>query len=138
VAARLDGAERVTPAAYADAHRWRAGLVEAFAEAFTRVDLLITPGVAARRKRIGEDRLGGQHYRPVLSWFSALVNHAGLPAVVVPLALDPAPRPDLPPPSLQLIAPWWQEDLLLAVAAHLEETGVAAFRRPPLYFGDAA
>ncbi len=135
VGARLDTAEQVTPAAYIEAQRWRAGLVERFAEAFTRVSLLLTPGVAVRRKRIGEHLIAGQHYRPVLSWFSALVNHAGVPAIALPLAAEPNPRPDVPPPSLQLIAPWWQEELLLGVAAHLEATGVVAFRPPPIFFG---
>ena len=135
VGARLDTAAQVTPAAYLEAQRWRAGLVERFAEAFARVSLLLTPGVAVRRKRIGDDLIAGQHYRPVLSWFSALVNHAGVPAIALPLAAEPNPRPDVPPPSLQLIAPWWQEELLLGVAAHLEATGVVAFRPPPIFFG---
>ena len=131
VDARLDTAEQVTPAAYFEAQSWRAGLVERFAGAFRHVSLLMTPAVAVRRKRIGDDRIAGQHYRPVLSWFSALVNHAGVPAIAMPLAAEPDPRPDVPPPSLQLIAPWWQEDLLLGVAAHLEANGLVAFRRRP-------
>ncbi len=135
VAARLDTAEQVTPAAYFESQRWRAGLVERFAEAFTGVSLLMTPAVAVRRKRIGDDLIAGEPYRPVLSWFSALVNHAGVPAIAMPLAAEPRPRPDVPPPSLQLIAPWWQEDLLLGVAAHLEAAGVVAFRPPPIFFG---
>ncbi len=134
VDARLDTAEQVTPAAYFEAQRWRAGLVERFAGAFRNVSLLMTPAVAVRRKRIGDDRIAGQHYRPVLSWFSALVNHAGVPAIAMPLAAEPDPRPDVPPPSLQLIAPWWQEDLLLGVAAHLEANGLVAFRPPPIFF----
>jgi len=135
VAARLDAAERVTPGEYVDAHRWRSTLVESFAAAFGQVSLLLTPGVAARRKRIGDDLIAGQLFRPVLSWFSALVNHAGVPALVMPLAAEPDPRPDVPPPSLQLIAPWWQEDLLLGVAAHLEARGVVGFRPPPIFLG---
>jgi aspartyl-tRNA(Asn)/glutamyl-tRNA(Gln) amidotransferase subunit A len=135
VAARLDTADKVTPAAYLEAQRWRAGLVERFAGAFRHVSLLMTPAVAARRKRIGDDLISGQPYRPVLSWFSALVNHAGVPAIAMPLAAEPSPRPDVPPPSLQLIAPWWQEELLLGVAAHLEAAGLVAFRPPPIFFG---
>jgi aspartyl-tRNA(Asn)/glutamyl-tRNA(Gln) amidotransferase subunit A len=136
VAARLDGAERVTAAEYTDAHSWRVGLVEAFADAFAAVDLLLTPAVPVRRKRIGDDLVEGRPYRPVLSWFTALVNHAGAPAIAMPLAIEPDPRPDRPPPSLQLIAPWWQEELLLAVAASLEERGLVGFRRPPIFLGE--
>lgn len=129
VATRLDAAEKVTGAEYAAAHRWRASLVEAFAAAFGQVDLLVTPAVAARRKVIGEEQIGGQHYRPVLSWFSALVNHAGLPALALPLTHDS--EPGLPPHSLQIIAPWWQEDALLAVGDRLEREGLVGFRHPP-------
>ena len=129
VGLRLEAAEQVTGADYAAAHRWRAGLVEAFVSAFGRVDLLITPAVAARRKVIGDDRIGEHHYRPVLSWFSALVNHAGLPALVIPLTLGE--EPSLPPPSLQIIAPWWRETDLLAMAARLEAEGMAGLRLPP-------
>jgi len=135
VATRLAEAERVTPAVYLEAQRWRATLVEAFADAFRGVSLLVTPAVAARRKRIGDDLIDGEHYRSVLSWFSALVNHAGVPAIAMPLAAEPDPRPDVPPPSLQLIAPWWQEDLLLGVAAQLERSGAVGFRPPPIYLG---
>lgn len=130
VGTRLDAAERVSGAEYAEAQQWRARLVEAFASVFNEVDLLITPAVAARRKVIGEDLIGGVPYRPVLSWFSALVNHGGLPAIAVPLTLDAGP--ELPPPSLQVIAPWWQEETLLAVAARLEAEGLTGFRAPPV------
>lgn len=133
VRARLDAAEKVTPEAYLEAHRWRAELVEAFVAAFAEVDLLVTPAVAARRKVIGEDLIEGQAYRPVLSWFSALVNHAGVPAIAVPLIDHPEDATSLPPPSLQLIAPWLREDLLLGVAAQLEREGLFGFRPPPIF-----
>ena len=51
---------------------------------FGTADVLATPAVAHRRKVIGEERIGDQHYRPVLSWFSALVNHSGNPAIALP------------------------------------------------------
>lgn len=129
VATRLDAAERVTGDEYVAAHRWRAALVEAFAVVFSRVDLLITPAVAARRKVIGEDQIGGHHYRSVLSWFSALVNHAGVPAIAIPLTINS--EPSLPPPSLQVIAPWWREEALLAFATRIEAEDLAGLRLPP-------
>jgi aspartyl-tRNA(Asn)/glutamyl-tRNA(Gln) amidotransferase subunit A len=129
VGMRLDAAEQITGDEYASAHRWRAALVEAFVAVFDRVDLLITPAVAARRKVIGEDRIGELHYRPVLSWFSALVNHAGLPAIAIPMTVGAGPP--LPPPSLQAIAPWWQEEALLGFAARLETEELAGLGLPP-------
>ena len=136
VSTRLDAAEKVTGVDYAGAHRWRADLVEAFASAFDQVSFLITPAVAARRKVIGQERIGDQHYRPVLSWFSALVNHAGLPALALPSAATS--EPGLPPFSLQVIAPWWQEEALLQLASRLEGEGLVGFRPPPYGIEGAA
>jgi aspartyl-tRNA(Asn)/glutamyl-tRNA(Gln) amidotransferase subunit A len=136
VSDRLDKAETVTMEEYISAHRWRTTLVEAFARAFHIVDVLATPAVASRRKVIGDDRINGSHYRPVLSWFSALVNHAGAPAIAIPwLGREPGSRADgsRPPFSLQLVAPPWQEDRLLGLARGLEEAGMAGFTRPPVY-----
>jgi aspartyl-tRNA(Asn)/glutamyl-tRNA(Gln) amidotransferase subunit A len=129
VGTRLDAAENVSGEEYAQAHLWRSRLVEAFAAAFGTVDFLVTPAVAARRKVIGQELIGGEPYRPVLSWFSALVNHAGNPAVVVPLAMTA--EPGMPPPSLQIVAPWWQEESLLSLAARLENEGLCGFSPPP-------
>ncbi|HSL25137.1 MAG TPA: amidase [Acidimicrobiia bacterium] len=131
VAARLDAAAKVTTEDYLESHRWRARLMELFADAFRTVDLLATPAVASRRKVIGQDLIDGKPYRPVLSWFSALVNHAGVPALAVPLTT--ASSSPGPPPSLQLITPWWQEDLLLATAHRLEGENLVGFTRPPLF-----
>jgi aspartyl-tRNA(Asn)/glutamyl-tRNA(Gln) amidotransferase subunit A len=130
VAQRLRTASAVTASQYLDAQAWRSHLVEATADVFAKVDLLATPGVAALRKNIGVDTIDGQHYRPALSWFSALVNHMGCPAITLPLAGSTNP-----PVSIQLIAPWWREDRLLETAALGEGAGLVGFRPPPLYFG---
>lgn len=135
VAARLTAAEAVTAGEYLGAHAWRARLVETVAEAFRTADILATPAVAHRRKVIGDDMIGDQHYRLVLSWFSALVNHAGNPAIALPLrGMGPD---DGPPPSIQLVAPWWQEDLLLGFGSVLEVAGVVGFSPPPIFYGEA-
>lgn len=135
VDSRLSLAEAVTGGEYLQAQAWRARLIENMAEAFNAADILATPAVAQRRKVIGVDKIGDQHYRPVLSWFSALVNHSGNPALALPLRrFEPA---DGPPPSLQLIAPWWQEDLLIGIGAHLEEGGLVGFTPPPIFYGEA-
>ncbi len=58
---------------------------------------MITPAVAAMRKTIGVDTItvGGREesYRPLLSCFSAVVNHAGHPALVAPVATPGDPPP---------------------------------------------
>jgi aspartyl-tRNA(Asn)/glutamyl-tRNA(Gln) amidotransferase subunit A len=129
-AGRLEAAMAVTLDQYVEAQAWRSRLRNLVADVFSAVDLLVTPTVPAMRKLIGEDVIeaGGQPlpYRTVLSWFSALVNHMGCPALSVPLAVDGSP-----PPSLQLIAPWWREARLLEAGRALEEAGVAGVRWPP-------
>ncbi len=132
---RLTAAEAITGEEYLGAQAWRAHLVEALAEALRTADVLATPAVAQRRKVIGEEKIGDQHYRPVLSWFSALINHSGNPAIALPLKGLEAD--DRPPPSLQLVAPWWQEDLLLRIGGYLEQRGMVGFTPPPIYFGNA-
>ncbi len=127
---RLAQTAAVSVDQYAASLRWRASLRRAFGRVLAGADLIATPAVAANRKTIGEDTIDvagvARPYRPLLSGFSALVNQAGLPAVVVPLATD-----GVPPPSLQLIGPPWSEARLLAVAAALEQLGIAGFRPPP-------
>ena len=125
VAARIEDAMTVTLDEYVAARRWRAELVHRAARAFRQVDLLATPATGATTKRIGIDEIetsqGAVPYRTVLSGFSALVNHLGCPALVGPTAVG-----GTPPPSLQLIAPWWHEHRLLEVASLAEREGVLA------------
>ena len=54
---------------------WQQMVRGRFADAFETVDLLVTPTVPVMRKVIGVDTIGDLHYRVVLSWFTALVNH---------------------------------------------------------------
>lgn len=109
-----------------DAQAWQALLRNRMAAAFQRFDLLVVPTSGGLRKIIGNQEMetdqGLLLYRLVLSWFSALVNTSGCPAISVPV---PDSGQDVGVPfSLQLIAPWWQEDLLLRTAAALEREGI--------------
>jgi aspartyl-tRNA(Asn)/glutamyl-tRNA(Gln) amidotransferase subunit A len=116
---------------YARALAWRAGLRNAMHRMLLDVDVLATPTTAVRRKVIGEDDVvtesGTEGYRSALSWFTALVNHAGLPALALPLTGGD----DGPPASLQLIGRAGSERHLLAVGRALEQAGIAGFRPPP-------
>ena len=117
----------------AEAMAWRAGVRNAFAAVFADTDLVATPTTAALRKVIGEPTVvaGGdpEPYRPALSWFTILVNQAGLPALAVPLG--PGHDGEGPPPSVQLIGPWWSEATLLGVGLALERAGLVGFTPPP-------
>ena len=111
-----------------DAQRWHAHLRHRMSAAFQRFHLLALPTAGALRKVIGDQEMhtvthGRLAYRAVLSWFNSLVNVSGCPAISIPV-----PQPDQTsgvPFSLQLVAPWWREDLLLRASAILEKEGVA-------------
>lgn len=123
VSTRLDTALEVDVDTYVTANHWRAEIRQRTAAAFAQFDLLITPTTGATRKSIGVDSIetstGTHHHRAVLSWFTALVNTMGTPALAAPLPSDAVPTP-----SLQLIGPWWSEHRLLEVGATLSEAGI--------------
>jgi Asp-tRNA(Asn)/Glu-tRNA(Gln) amidotransferase A subunit family amidase len=102
----------------------------AFAGAFESVDLIVTPTTPVMRKVIGEDLIGDRHYRAVLSWFSALVNHALHPAIAIPLAGTGAP-----PVSLQAIGPLGSETALIGFGRSLVNAGLAGFSPAPMASG---
>jgi len=109
---------------------WQARLRQRFEVAFSACDVLVTPATGAARKVIGVPEIatgsGPRPYREVLSGFTALVNSAGCPALVGPLA-----GTGVPPVGLQVVGPWWSETRLLEVAAVLEETGILGLPAPP-------
>ncbi|MCY4649744.1 MAG: amidase [bacterium] len=108
------------------AQAWQALLRNRMAAAFQRFDLLVVPTAGGLRKVIGNQEMetnqGRLLYRLGLSWFSALVNTSGCPAISVPVP-DSGQTTGVPF-SLQLVAPWWKEDLLLRTAAALEREGI--------------
>jgi aspartyl-tRNA(Asn)/glutamyl-tRNA(Gln) amidotransferase subunit A len=122
VAARLGDADKVTDAQARSGHDWQGSVRSGMAEAFDHVDLLITPSVPVRSKTIGEDMIGEHHYRAVLSYFSAVVNHTLHPAIAIPLTDTGSP-----PLSLQAVAPLGGEAALLGFARTLEAAGLSTF-----------
>jgi aspartyl-tRNA(Asn)/glutamyl-tRNA(Gln) amidotransferase subunit A len=132
VADRLQRTLEVSLDDYLAAGAWQAGLRNAVKGLFDEVDVLATPTAGARRKIIGESAIlvddQPVSYRLVLSWFSSLVNHMGVPALAMPI-LDT----DSLPSSLQLIGPWWSERRLLQIGRELERAEVVGFRPPPIW-----
>jgi Asp-tRNA(Asn)/Glu-tRNA(Gln) amidotransferase A subunit family amidase len=124
---RLAAAMEVTLDDYLDARRWMSGLRSHAMALFADVDVLVTPTVPATRKRIGEPFIDGVPYIVVLSWFSSLVNQLGVPALSVPLDTEGSP-----PPSLQIIGPWWSERSLLAIGRSLESADICRPKEPPV------
>ncbi|HUU60994.1 MAG TPA: amidase [Acidimicrobiia bacterium] len=130
---RLERALAVGAAEHAAGLAWRARVRRALDELLSRFDAVLTPTAAVLRKEIGEEQVateqGPMGYRRALSAFTSTVNHAGHPALALPLAA-PAAFPNDPPPSLQIIARHWDEHRLLEIGLACEETGLAAFRPP--------
>jgi Asp-tRNA(Asn)/Glu-tRNA(Gln) amidotransferase A subunit family amidase len=126
VSSRIEVAESVTPEATASARVWQRMIRSRFADAFGTVDLVVTPASAARAKVIGRDDIGGMSHRTVVSYFSALVNHALHPALALPLAGTGSP-----PASLQVIGPLDSESCLIGVGRWLSEEGIARFVPAP-------
>ncbi|MDE0352222.1 MAG: amidase [bacterium] len=120
---RLGAAMDVTIDQYTEAMSRRAALQQAAREAFRHHDLLLTPAVGHSRKTIGNDTMtidGEAHfYRDVLNGYSSLVNLTGCPAIALPTTDQGAP-----PPSVQFLAPWWGENVLLGVGEALEQAGL--------------
>ena len=130
---RLEQALAIGAAEHAAGLAWRARVRRALDGLLTRFDAVLTPTTAVLRKEIGEEQVateeGPMGYRRALSAFASLVNHAGHPALALPLASPVSPQSD-PPPSLQIISRRWEEHRLLEIGLALEEAGLVAFRPP--------
>ena len=127
---RMARADTISVDEYIAGLDWRARLRQSAERAFKEVDLIVTPATCTMTKIIGEDLVdtikGQVHYRSALSWFSAPINHAGLPALALPLAVDGSPAP-----ALQVVAPWWHEHKLLEFGEFLEGVGLSEVMTPP-------
>jgi len=126
VASRIEVAESVTPEAAEAARVWQEMIRSRFADAFATVDFLVTPASAARRKVIGEDNIGEKSHRTVISYFTALVNHALHPALALPIVNSGAP-----PASLQVIGPLHSEAGLIGFGRSLDDAGITGFTPAP-------
>jgi aspartyl-tRNA(Asn)/glutamyl-tRNA(Gln) amidotransferase subunit A len=131
VARRVDDCLATGPDRIEAGKQWQKMIRRRFAAAFETVDLLLTPTTPVMKKVIGEDSIGDRHYRSVLSWFTAVVNHALHPAIALPLAGTGAP-----PVSLQAIGPLGSETTLLGFGRSLVETGLAGFSPAPMASGN--
>ena len=126
VGSRIEVAEGVTPEAAEAAREWQQMIRSRFGDAFATVDFLITPTSAARSKTIGVDEIGGKSHRTVISYFTALVNHALHPALALPIRNSGAP-----PASLQVIGALETEVDLIAFGRALDEAGLTGFALAP-------
>ena len=112
------------------------GLTYLMADFFSRYDVLLTPTLGAQLPQVG-------HYDPVAyteprdtfaGWsrwesFLPVFNTTGQPAISLPLHQSP----DGLPIGMHFVAGLGREDVLLSLAATLEEALPWAERRPPAY-----
>ena len=100
----------------------------------TGFDLLLTPTLAQPPPLIGEfdspadNPLHGLLRAAELVPFTPPFNVSGQPAISLPLHWNAQGLPI----GVQLVAPYGREDVLLRVAAQLEEAAPWAQRRPPV------
>jgi amidase len=123
-------------AALADAHAWTRRLAAWWTDDDGKgFDLLLTPTLAEPPPEVGEvagtdeEPLAGLAKALPYAIFTAPFNVSGQPAMSVPLRWSDA----LLPVGVQLVADHYREDLLLRVAAQLEEARPWAQRRPPIH-----
>lgn len=126
VGRRVEDCLARTPEQQATGREWQGMIRSRFAEAFETIDLLVTPTTPAMRKIIGDESIGDHHYRAVLSWFTALVNHSLHPAIALPLVGSGSP-----PVSLQAIGSLGSETALIGFGRSLVDAGLVGFTPAP-------
>jgi len=110
------------------AQKFRRWYFEQVLQLFDTVDAIVAPATPCTAPRIGQQTfvLDGAELpvRPNLGIYTQPISFIGLPAVAVPVPLEPLPI------GVQIIAAPWREDVALAIACALERAGIAAAPRP--------
>jgi aspartyl-tRNA(Asn)/glutamyl-tRNA(Gln) amidotransferase subunit A len=106
--------------------RWyRARLLELFQS----VDAIIAPATPCVAPKLGEQTLMldgvAMPLRANIGIYTQPISFIGLPVAAVPVPLSPLPI------AVQIIAAPWREDIVLRIAQHLADSGVAAAPLPP-------
>ena len=109
-----------------DAQRFRRRFRDIMAAIFEDFDVLITPTTAFPAPELGQGRItidgSDVPVRGTLGRFTAPFSFIGLPAMSVPMAVEPGALPL----GVQIIARPYDEAAVLRVAAALEKTGATA------------
>lgn len=99
---------------------------------FERFDILIAPATPVPAPTIGSEtiEINGETIaaRPSMGILTQPISCIGLPVCTVPVWSGASL-----PIGVQLIAAPWREDLCLAVARQLEQSGISQFRLPPAF-----
>jgi amidase len=115
---------------YLQSREWLGSWARRMASWWNDYDLLVTPTVGAPPPELGWFTAGGAESegQRVVSFipYTAQFNMTGQPAISLPLHWTP----DGLPVGVQLVAPYGREDLLIRVAAQLEQAAPWADRHP--------
>ena len=116
----LSLAQDMSAADYVVANRQRTRAIKVLEHLFKQVDVIATPASACTAPLVtsGADEYGESNLQKTLkiARYCMISNLTGIPAICVPVSYDA----DKMPVSLQLMAGWWKEDLLLHVASAVE------------------
>ena len=130
VLAMLDQGKAILAIDYIEAQRTRRRIGRQFSRLFEQIDCIFTPTTPITAPRIGqttvEIRGVTEEVRTAATRFTRVMNALGLPAISIPCGFS---RSGLPI-GLQIIAAAQQEDLLLRVAAAIEDAMALSGRAP--------
>ena len=125
-------AAQFSAADYVAANRQRTRAIKTFEHLFKQVDIIATPSTACTAPPISPqaDTHGEIDIENTLKLtrFTMQSNLTGVPAISIPVGYDS----DGLPFSFQLMAAWWQEDILFQVASALEKR--VKKRKPKLFY----
>ncbi len=132
VLAMLDQGKAIPAIDYIEAQRSRRRIGRQFANLLEQVDCIFTPTTPITAPTIGQTsvaiRGATEEVRSAATRFTRVMNALGLPAISIPCGFS---RNGLPI-GLQIIAGARQEDLLLHVAAAMEDSLALPDRHPQL------
>jgi aspartyl-tRNA(Asn)/glutamyl-tRNA(Gln) amidotransferase subunit A len=121
VLAMLDQGKAIPAIDYIEAQRTRRRIGRQFAKLFEEVDCIFTPATPITAPKIGQTtvKIHGvtEEVRTAATRFTRVMNALGLPAISIPCGFSGSGLPI----GLQIIAAARQEDLLLRVAAAMED-----------------
>jgi 1-carboxybiuret hydrolase len=99
-------------------------------ELFENVDAIIAPATPCVAPKLGEQTLTiegvAMPLRANIGIYTQPISFIGLPVVAVPVPLSPLPI------GVQIVAAPWREDIVLRIAQHLSDSGVAKAPSPPV------
>jgi aspartyl-tRNA(Asn)/glutamyl-tRNA(Gln) amidotransferase subunit A len=120
----------MVPASFVDkAQKFRRWYRAKMLELFQSVDVIIAPSTPCVAPKLGEQTLvfdgAALPLRANIGIYTQPISFIGLPVAAVPVPLSPLSI------GVQIIAAPWREDVVLRVAQHLADSGVAAAPAPP-------